>query len=365
MFLKNISINNFRNIKNVNLEFSKNVNIIYGDNGNGKTNLLETIYYTTSLKPIKKRNKLSHLINENQEYSIIESVFKNNDYSESIKIAITPQKKALIYNKNSNTNIQSYLHKFKSVLFTPDDLMIIKGEPEARRTFFNKAIFHSNQFYYSKIIEYNKILKSRNKTLKSIFEGNKKDLELLEVLNEQFTNISLEIYQERINYLIEYIPIWINVINKLSNKKFSPYLVYKTDFNYKDKSEFLKKLKSKQFREIQQKRSLVGPHFDDYKILTNDKEIKFFGSQGEIRLFTLAMKIAHIIYLHKINDTYPILLLDDISSELDKSRKEYLFNFLNSIDAQIFITTTSPENIPDIKNASFFEIIDGKINKKH
>ena len=364
MFLKNITINDFRNIETANINFSKNVNIIYGNNGNGKTNLLETIYYTTSLKPIKKKNKLAHLIKENKTYSIIKSTFENNDYNEMIKIAITPQKKALIYNNNNNTNIQSYLHKFKSVLFTPDDLMIIKGEPELRRGFFNKAIFHSNELYYSNIIEYNKILKARNKTLKNIYIGNKKDLEVLKALNEQFTILSMNIYKERINYLIDYIPIWIDTVNKLSEKEFHPYLVYKTDFNYKDKKEFLKKLNSKQEREIKQRRTLMGPHFDDYKIITNDKEIKFFGSQGEIRLFTMAMKIAHIIYIHKKTKAYPILLLDDISSELDNTRKKFLFDFLNKIDAQIFITTTNIEDIPKFKNTDFFEIIDGKTFKR-
>jgi len=364
MLLKNITINNFRNIKAANIDFTKNVNIIYGDNGNGKTNFLEAIYYTSSLKPIKKRNKLSHLIKDEEEYSIIKSTFQNKEYSESIKIAITPQKKALIYNENSNTEIQSYLHKFKSVLFTPDDLNIIKGEPENRRVFFNKAIFHANPLYYSYLIEYNKILKSRNKTLKNIFEGNKKQLEVLDVLDEQFVNLSLTIYQERIDYLIKYIPIWIDTVNSLSEKNFLPYLIYKTDFNYKDKEDFLKKLKNKRYREIKQRRTLVGPHFDDYKIITNDKEIKFFGSQGEIRLFTLAMKIAHIIYIYKETKEYPILLLDDISSELDDTRKKFLFDFLKKIDSQIFITTTSLKNIPQIENMDLLKIEHGIITRK-
>ncbi len=364
MFLKNIKINNFRNIQNEDINFSKNINIIYGDNGNGKTNLLESIYYTTSLKPIKKKHKLIHLINENSKASIIKSTFENNDYKEIIKIAITPEKKALIYNQNNNTNIQSYLHKFKSVLFTPDDLMIIKGEPQKRRDFFNKAIFHLNQYYYSNLIEYNKILKTRNKILKDIAEGDKRQLAILEIINEQFTDISLKIYQNRINYLINYIPILINTVNQLSKKDFLPYLIYKTDFNYKNRDDFLSKLKSKQKREILYKRTLTGPHFDDYKIITNDKEIKFFGSQGEIRLFTLAMKIAHIIYVKETTNNYPILLLDDISSELDSNRKEFLFNFLKTIDSQIFITTTAINHIPKLENMDFLEIKNGKTNWK-
>jgi DNA replication and repair protein RecF len=360
MFLKNIKINNFRNIQNENINFSKNINIIYGENGNGKTNLLESIYYTTSLKPIKKNNKLIHLINKNSQYSIIKSTFENNNYKEIIKISITPEKKILFYNQNTNTNIQIYLHKFKSVLFTPDDLMIVKGEPQKRRDFFNKAIFHLNQSYYNSLIEYNKILKTRNKILKNISEGNNKQLEILEILNEQFTDISLKIYQDRINYLIKYIPIWIDIVNQLSTKNFLPYLIYKTDFDYKNRDNFINKLKSKQKREILQKRTLTGPHFDDYKIITNDKELKFFGSQGEIRLFVLALKIAHVIYIKKETGNYPILLLDDISSELDTNKKKFLFNFLKKIDSQIFITTTTPKHIPNLESESFLEIKNGK-----
>ncbi len=364
MFLKNLKINYFRNIINENINFSRNINIIYGNNGNGKTNLLESIYYTSSLKPIKKKNKLLHLINENSEYSIIQSTFEQNNYKEIIKIAITPEKKALIYNQNKNTDIQLYLHKFKSVLFTPDDLMIIKGEPQKRRDFFNKAIFHLNPPYYNTLIEYNKILKTRNKILKNISEGNKKQIEILEIVNEQFTDISLKIYQYRMQYLIKFIPIWIKVVNKLSDKEFMPYLIYKTDFNYKNKQEFLNKLKSKKKREIIQKRTLTGPHFDDYKIITNDKEIKFFGSQGEIRLFTLALKIAHIIYIKQEHNHYPILLLDDISSELDNNRKDFLFSFLENINSQIFITTTTPTQLPFLKNADFLEITNGRTKWK-
>jgi len=359
MFLEKIQISNFRNITNTKLTFNSKFNIIHGDNGNGKTNLLEAIYYTTSLKPIKKKNKLTHLINDKAQHSILNSTFKNNSYREEIKIIITPQKKALIYNNNTNTDIKSYLHKFQAVLFTPDDLMIIKGEPEMRRELFNKAIFHSNQFYYSYIRDYNRILKSRNKILKEMHENKTNNSELLNALNQQFANLSLKIYEERINYLIDYIPILIKIINNLSNKEYLPYLVYKTDFNYKDREQFLLKLKNKQYLEIRQKRTLIGPHLDDYKIMTNDKEIRFFGSQGEIRLFALAIKISQIVYIYEKTNQYPILLLDDISSELDEKRKDFLFNFLKTIDTQIFITTTSLSNLPKLESSSFYHVKNG------
>jgi DNA replication and repair protein RecF len=242
--------------------------------------------------------------------------------------------------------------------------MIIKGDPEIRREFFNKSIFHANQYYYNYTLKYNQILKSRNKVLKELFEGLHKKTELLDVLDEQFTEISLQIYNERINYLIDYIPIFIETVKKLSDKDFLPYLIYKTEFNYKSKEAFLSKLKSKRQSEINQKRTLVGPHLDDYKIITNDKELKFFGSQGEIRLFTLAIKISHIIYIFEKTKSYPILLLDDISSELDEKRKLFLFNFLKTIDSQIFITTADLNSLPELEKVSFFEVVDGFFENK-
>jgi len=360
MHLNSLILNNFRNISKTSLTFSKYFNIIYGNNGNGKTNLIESIYYLTSLTPIKDR-RISHLITHTNSNADIEGVFYRDEVFDRINILLEKSSKTLLYNGNKEYNISNYLYNFKSILFTPDDLMLIKGEPEKRRKYFNKAIFQIFPLYFKELRIYKRVLQERNALIKELSErrdSNKMDL--LDIINQQFVDIAIVIFKRREQYLKEYYSYFLNSLKELSGKD-DVSITYKTSSIYNDKDEFLKQLEGKFLKELTLKRTLLGPHIDDYELKIDNKLIKHFGSQGEIRIFLLAIKISHILYIYEKTNQYPILLLDDISSELDEERNNILFNFLEKIDGQVFITSTSKKYIPELKNKKEFFVKDGQI----
>ncbi|MBN2694517.1 DNA replication and repair protein RecF, partial [bacterium] len=271
-------------------------------------------------------------------------------------------KKQIYWNQESIKNIQEYLFNFKTVLFSPDDLSIIKGEPEKRRKFFDKSIFQISKNYFLILKEYEYFLKMRNQLLKEPLDYTKR--RLLDVADEKFSNLAISIFKQRDDYLKKLQPFLNDILDKLTNREFSFKMEYNTEFDYSSDESFLKYLKSNISNEIIRKRTLSGIHLDDVIFIRNGKNIKNFGSQGEIRLSILAIKIAHINYLFSETGKYPTLLLDDLFSELDIYRKNYLLSYLKNRDTQTFITSTEiDESFFDIFSGDFqkFKVVNGKI----
>lgn len=368
MYINNLALTNFRNIESAELLFDNHFNIIYGNNGNGKTNLLESIHYISNLKPLKD-NYSNHLIMFNKTSTQIETTIKTEQEENHLKIILSNEGKKIFLNQNQEKQIQDYLFDFKSVIFTPDDLVILKGEPEKRRKHFDKAIFHTQPAYFKILKDYEQVLKNRTALIKDMVEkgvASSEQKKLFEVYNNQFSKLSCQVYQQREKYLIDYIPYFINTVKKLSDNKINASLNYYSNFDYSNEKTFLADLEKNFKEEINKKRTLCGPHLDDYIFLINDKNLRTYGSQGEIRSFLLALKTAHILYLYQLSNNYPVLLLDDMSSELDNNRKKFLFDFLSSIQGQVFITTTHKEHIilNDNVSRNYFNINEGLIIKE-
>ncbi|MFV0275275.1 MAG: DNA replication/repair protein RecF [Bacilli bacterium] len=365
MILKNIELRNFRNYEKLKLDLSEKINIFIGDNGAGKTNFLESIY----MLAITKSHRIygdKNVIKDKKINSIIKGriIEKSNLYD--LEIYITNETKNVSIDNNKISYLSDYISKFNVILFSPDDLELIKGAPLIRRKFLDIEISQIDNSYIKFLIEYKKILKIRNNYLKSITEI-KYDEIYLNILNEKFCTLSSIITVKRKQF-IDKLNLQLNNYFYKIGGTFNLKLDYITNINYSSfdsetiKKELFTKIKKDLKKEIKMNKTLYGIHRDDFIFLGNDKDIIFFGSQGQMRIAILALKLSEIKLFQLVKGVLPILLLDDIFSELDITKRN---NILNCFDEniQIIITTTDLENIEDnlIKKAKIYKVYDETI----
>lgn len=367
MYIKKLKLHNFRNYSSLNVTLTKGINIIYGDNAQGKTNLLESIYVLGITK--SHRNFIDDsLINMNGEYLTIEGIINNNKIDNKFNIYIDNKSKILKFNNNTIKKISDYISKINIIIFYPDDLELIKGSPQLRRKYINLELSQIYSNYYILIQEYEKILKIRNEYLKKIFKRESIDKTYIEILTGYLIDKSIMIYKMRTKF--------INRINEYSKKIFKDimnldnfYIKYKPsieiDINDPNLKNYLKEeYKKKLEYDIKLCATSIGPHKDDIEFFLGDKNLKYYGSQGQQRVAVLTLKLSEIELFKKYKETTPILLLDDIFSELDDIKKNNLLKYI-SRDIQTIITTTDLNNLDKklIKKSKLFNIKNGNIIK--
>ena len=367
MYLKKIKLNNFRNYKNLFFSLTKGINIIYGENAQGKTNLLESIYVLGITKSHRSFIDNS-LINNNSDYLTIEGVISEKKIESKLSIYIDNKSKILKYNNNLVKKVSDYISIMNIIIFSPDDLEIIKSSPQIRRKYINLELSQLYSNYFILINEFNKILKLRNEYLKKINKRISVDKNYINILTSYLIDKSILIYKMRnkyINKINEYCTdIFKNIMNldgfnikykksidfDLNNPNFKEYLMNE----YNNKLDYDIKICS----------TSMGPHKDDIEFYLGDKNLKFYGSQGQQRVAVLALKLAEIEIFKKYKESTPILLLDDIFSELDDIKKNNLLKYI-SRDIQTIITTTDLNNLDKklIKKSKLFNINNGNIIK--
>ena len=365
MFLKKISLTNFRNYDNLDLEFDKNINIFIGNNAQGKTNILESIY-VLSISKSHRINKDLFLIKDNCLFTKIHGEIINYDKLNEFEILINKKGKRVSINSNPFRKISEYLSNINTIMFCPDDLEIIKGTPSERRYFLNSSLSQFYSDYSLKLSKYNKLLKNRNEYLKNT---EKIDKIYLKILTDKLINLNVDLIIYRRNYINEINKYIVKIYKNLTNKdkisiKYDSFI--NNDINEKNiKQEIQEKFDRVLENEIFQRTTLLGIHKDDFSIYIDDVKINNYGSQGQQRISILCLKLAEIdIYKEKFNKK-PIILLDDIFSELDSEKKENIIKYINS-DMQVFITSTDLTNIDEkiTKNADIFYVNDGKVIKR-
>ena len=367
MYLKKLKLHDFRNYKNLTVTLTKGINIIYGENAQGKTNLLESIYVLGLTK--SHRNFIdNNLIKNSSEYLTIEGILNNNKIDNKLNIYIDNKSKILKYNNNFIKKVSDYISIMNIIIFYPDDLELIKGSPIVRRKYLNLELSQLYNNYFILINEYNRILKLRNEYLKKINKHDKVDKNYIEILTDYLIDKSIMIYKIRdkfINKINEYCgDIFKNIMNLDGfNIKYKPSI----EFNLKDENqkEYLKKEYNKKLDyDIKLCSTSIGPHKDDIEFYLNDKNLKFYGSQGQQRVAVLALKLSEIEIFKKYKDSTPILLLDDIFSELDDIKKNNLLKYISK-DIQTIITTTDLNNLNSnlIKKSKIFNIKNAEIKK--
>ena len=365
MYIKKLKLHNFRNYKTINVTLTKGINIIYGENAQGKTNLLESIYVLGLTK--SHRSFIDdNLINNGSEYLTIEGIINNNKLDNKLNIYIDNKNKVLKINDNLIRKVSDYISFFNVIIFYPDDLELIKGSPINRRKYLNLELSQLYSNYYILINEYNKILKLRNEYLK-----NKKssfDKNYLDIITGYLIDKSILIYKMRDKYIKRINDYCSSIFNDITNLegfniKYRPSIEIPKDINDIKKyltDEYEKKL------EVDKKfcMTTLGPHKDEFEFCLNEKNLKYYGSQGQQRVAVLSLKLAEIEIFKKYKEDTPILLLDDIFSELDDKKKNNLLKYINK-DIQTIITTTDLSNLDQklIKKSKLFNIKNGEIKK--
>lgn len=356
MKILQLNLSNFRNYKNIQLN-PNNINIIIGKNASGKTNILESIHFLTEGKSFRT-NSDEELIKFNENQSIISSKIENFSYEDELKVIINKNGKNNFFINSEEFQLKNYRRDFSSVIFSPSDLNMIKFGPSDRRKYLDILISKVDPMYLYNLNRYKKILNDRNKLLKKnvIYE-------LLEVYNFQLANYGVKILRMRLNILRKFEKYVQNHYKNLSGGDDLKITYLSTVPLDKEElemeSSFEKHLKKFNERDLEVRFTTVGPHRDDLDFKINGNSAKSFGSQGEIRTVVLALKLSEIDILNEIKKTTPILLLDDVFSELDENRISYLMNSING--AQTFITSTNiNENKFKYLNANFYEINNGE-----
>lgn len=351
---------NYRNYDELILDFNDNLNIIIGDNAQGKTNLLESIYVLAVTKSFLSIND-KNLIMFDSRYSLVKGSLNNNTSFDELEVLISEAGKIVKINRKEIKKLSDYISKLNVIIFSSDSIRIFKDSPMSRRKYFNIQISQINKIYLSNLSNYNLLLRQRNEFLKIIDIHKKNDMDYLDVLDEKYINLSLNIYDYRKKY--------IDLVNKYIDNIFYSItgikelkLVYSSNIDGFDKDLFKDKLRSNLNREIQYKSTFLGPNRDDYFFELGGKNLSLYGSQGQIRSAVLALKLAEVkLFTDVLSDT-PILLLDDIFSELDITKRNNIVKYLSN-EVQTIVTTTDIENIEEKirKKANVYKIKNGKI----
>lgn len=357
MYLNKISFINYRNLVDNKITFTNQTNIFVGVNGQGKTNLLETIYFL-SLTRSFKTNHLSDLIKFNSEGFYIKSLVTKANYKYLIEASYDHSEKNIKVNNNS-AKFKDVVGLMNAILFIPEDLQLLKGSPKLRRRLLDIELSKIYPKYLYNLSSYYQILKQRNALLKT----QNIDEMFIDTLDQQLAGFGEIIIEFRLKFIEELLPIINKVYQNISNSKSKIAINYDSTTSIKDKT-FYDSLKQSIKRDLVLLQTSIGIHRDDFKILLDDKDTSCYASQGEQRSIVLAIKLALVEYIYNKTNEYPILLLDDVLSELDELRQNNLLMYLNS-KVQTFITTTSLNSISDdIKEqAKIFTINDGFIKE--
>ena len=334
MIVKSLKLKNFRNYNLLNLEFDAATNIFYGDNAQGKTNILESIYLSGTTKS-HRGTKDRDLIQFGHEEAHIETVVEKKGVPFQIDIHLKKNSpKGIAINKIPIRKASELFGIINIVFFSPEDLNIIKNGPAERRRFIDLELSQLDKLYLSDLSNYNRILNQRNKLLKDICY--REDLlETLEIWDIQLSQYGNKIIERRKQFIEQVNDIISEVHSKLTGGREQLKLYYEPGIG---NLEFEKALQKHRERDIRMKSTSVGPHRDDICFMTNDLDIRKFGSQGQQRTAALSLKLSEIALVKEIIKDSPILLLDDVLSELDKHRQNYLLDSIR--DVQTLITCT-------------------------
>lgn len=355
MHIKEISLENFRNYEKQNIILNPDINIIYGNNAQGKTNIIEAIFLCSYGKSFRAK-KDSDLIKFGQESSKVEIFYEKVDREGKITAKIN-DKKLFYINDINQKKISDVIGKINIVTFTPDDIEIIKDGPQRRRKFLDMMISSLKPNYIHLLNTYNKALEQRNNYLRQIkFEN--KNPNMLDIWDETLSEYSYKIFEYR-KYFIDKFSEKLEVFHNLITKSGKEDIKIRYISNSKDKESFLNNLKKSRDIDIKRGFTATGIHRDDFMIYINSRPVAIFGSQGQQRTAVLTLKLCELqIVKDELNEN-PILLLDDFMSELDNQRRK---SFLENIEGnQVIITCT--DKIELNKKASNFFVEKGVCKK--
>lgn len=363
MWIKNIELKNYRNYDNLKIDFNNNMNIIIGNNAQGKTNLLESIYVLAVTKSFLS-NSDKNLIKFDNHFSKIKGFLDGNNGTNYIEIIINDNGKCIKVNNKEIKRISEYISTMNVIVFSSNDIILFKNSPSSRRKYFNIQISQIDKYYLKYLNDYNILLKQRNEFFKILNPNKENDVKYLNIINDSYVSLSILISKYRKKYIDDINEFLGDIFYSITGID-GLYINYVSNINYDDnysESDLINRINKVIDREIQYKMTLIGPNRDDFYFSLNGKNLSSFGSQGQIRSAILALKLSEVKLFSNLVGDSPILLLDDIFSELDIVKKNNILKYLDG-NIQTIITTTDLKNIEENiwKKANVYEIENGKI----
>ena len=358
MILKSLELANFRNYEELNISFDKGTNILYGDNAQGKTNILEAIYVSATTKS-HKGSKDKEIINFDNEEAHIRTYLEKENVETRVDMHLRKNKsKGIAIDGQKIKKAADLMGLLNVVFFSPEDLSIIKDGPAERRRFADMELCQLDSFYLYNLNHYNKIIGQRNKLLKDMyFQPELK--ETLNIWDSQLVSFGSKIIERREQFVKQLGDIIFDIHKKLSGGKEELVIAYEPDVSIED---FEKQMKYNQDKDIRLKQTTTGPHRDDFSFVVNGVDIRKYGSQGQQRTAALSLKLSEIELVKKISKDTPVLLLDDVLSELDSNRQNYLLNSIGNIQTIISCTGLDEFINNRFEINKIFKVTNGTVN---
>lgn len=389
MLLEALQLKDFRNLAEATLQPHPRFNILAGQNGQGKTNILEAIYLLSAIKSFRPQTN-ADLIRFGRDQALLQARVDRGGSERIVRLEIGARGKKIFLNNSPVRQLADFFGTVNVVIFGPEDIAILKGSPGERRRFIDRAIFNAQPGFATESKHYEDVLAQRNALLKEEYQ----DAALMSVYDEQLVQYGAQIIERRLRFLRHFRPILGRVFQSIFDDSFRADLQYEMRWRGEADDELeawatgedaadpganevpgavieraeieqalAQGLERTRRAERQRRYTMIGPHRDDLRALLNGREVKAYASQGQHRAFVLAMKIAEISYLEERYHFAPILLLDDVSSELDRERNRFLFDFLRQrMEGQVFISTTHRDYILLDEDVRIWSVDSGQIS---
>jgi len=376
MRIKSLKLLYFRNYLSTNIDAHPSLNVLVGNNANGKTNIIESIFCLALGKSYRTKSD-SECIMFGEIATAMSCIVNKNDKDLDIMLGINNKGKSAKIAGIKKTKLTDFVGELNVVLFSPEDLQIVKGSPSLRREFMNREFYQFSRIYHKYYLMYQHLLKQRNSYLKDMRKNPKDEMSLayLETLTSQLAKVALYITKERVSFVQDISKLTYKNMLNISNGQETLKIKYKSsvldalnisEINDESFTEenLTKVMMKKSFDDIMRGSTKIGPQHDDLEFYINDLDAKMYASQGQQRSIVLSLKLAEINYLKEKTGTYPVLLLDDVLSELDKNRQLKLLDAINE-NVQTFITTPSISDIKEdlLRKAKVFKIENGNISE--
>ncbi len=357
MYIKNIKLKNYRNYQDLTLSFDERVNIILGNNAQGKTNLIEAIYLSSNGKSFRT-NKEGELIKFGNDFSFVDiKAYKDEDELKVSFVLNKDGKKTVKVDGLKLNKISQLLENILVVIFSPEDLKIVKDEPDKRRKFIDRELCQISPSYFDNLSNYKQTLFQRNSYLKE----EKIDMFLLDIWDNKLAEYGVRVINSRRNFIDKISKISGKVHSNITENKENLRIEYNPSVDIVTKDEFFEVINKSRENDIRQRTTGKGPHKDDIIFYLNDINARSFGSQGQQRTCALSLKLAELSLIKEETGENGILLLDDVMSELDLNRQEFLIKTLS--DNQIFITTTNIDDkiLDSFPHSKIFKVENGNV----
>lgn len=358
MYIKELSLQDFRSYKELNIALDHGINIFRGDNAQGKTNILEAIYLCATARS-HRTHKEKEIIMWNEESAHVKLRIQKKYVEDSIDFHLSQRAKSALINKMPIGKLGELFGCLNIVMFSPEDLQLIKNSPKERRRFLDIELCQIDNLYYYALRQYHKVLKQRNLALKQLYRQN--DYSMLDVWDIQLEEYAMTVIEKRVAFIEELNEIASQIHSDISGRKEELKIVYLPSA---EKGDFTEKLRKCRDKDVLYQTTSIGPHRDDLKFLINGMDVKTYGSQGQQRTVVLSMKLAELKIMKKYVGEEPVLLLDDVLSELDENRQKDLFKYTENIQTLITCTGVEQSVWNTQKIGKLYNVTKGKVTEE-